>query len=143
MTYAESRRWIALEQNPDLRKFAGIDEPTARAEASRARIVNELARRDAYMAALSASEQMMSASPVLPASAVIEMAEWSDGPLIRWTFHQDAASVRKFAAHFAVPVTEGPNGDGSVYTYVSATGVVDGIQFEAYTLIDAASEVAA
>ncbi|WP_335936665.1 hypothetical protein [Streptomyces sp. PTD5-9] len=143
-TYTEARQRIALGRNPGSRELAGIDEPTARAEASRARIINDLARRDAYMAALSVSEQMVSTTPVLPTSVVVEMAEWHDGPLITWFFSRDAAAVRSFAAHVAAPVTEAPNGDGSARTYVSAIGAVNGVRVVAYTLVDtAAGQVAA
>ncbi|MFC9247789.1 hypothetical protein ACFT7S_28385 [Streptomyces sp. NPDC057136] len=140
MTYTDSYRWRVLEQNPDLREFAGIDEPTCRAEASRARIVTELARRDAYMDALATSEQMMSTTPALPIHTTIRLAEWHEGPLICWVFHQSPEAVHEFAAHFGGTVTEGRNGDESPFIRVGATGTVNGIQFEAYTLVDAASE---
>lgn len=140
MTYADSRRWITLEQNPSLREFADIDERTCRAEASRARIITDLARRDAYMDALAASEQLMSTTPVLPTGTYVEMAAWDDGPLIRWNFHKSPAAVRAFAAHFDVAVAERPHDDTGTSTYIAATGTVNGVQFEAYTLVDTAPE---
>lgn len=140
MTYTDGRRWIVLEQHADLRRFAGVDEPTCRAEASRARIIIDLARRDAYMAALAASEQMMSSTPVLPTATNVDMAPWDDGPTIRWCFHQDPGAVAALAAHFGVSVTERPHNDEGTTTYVSTTGAIDGIQFEAYALVDTAPE---
>ncbi|MFE2021342.1 hypothetical protein ACFW9O_25170 [Streptomyces sp. NPDC059499] len=135
-TYRETRMRIALEQ-PDVRKFSGVDEPTALAEVSRARIIHEMARRDGYMAALSATEQLMSTTPALPTDTCIDVAPWSDGPQIRWTFHQDPAAVAAFAAHFGIPVTERPHGDEGTTTYVSANGAIDGVRFEAYALAHA------
>lgn len=140
MTYTDSRHWLVLEQNADLRQFAGVDEPTCRAEASRARIVIDLARRDAYMAALAASEQMMSSTPVLPTTTNVDMAPWCDGPTIRWSFHRDRTAVATLAAHFGVSVTERPHDDEGTTTYVSTTGAIDGVQFEAYALVEAAPE---
>ena len=144
MTYAAVRSAITLEQNPDLRQFSGMDEATCRAEASRALIVQELARRDGYMAALSACEQMMSTTPVLPTATQIRLAPWDDGPLISWTFHRDAAAVAAVAEHFGVPVSEEPHNDAGTITCVSAAGAVSGVRFEAYAIIDAvAGQVAA
>lgn len=135
MTYTGVRSALVLEQNPDLRRLSGLDEATCNAEASRARIVQELARRDGYMAALAATEQMMSTTPVLPTDTSIELAPWSDGPQIRWTFHKDAPAVAAFAEHFAIPVTERPHNDAGTTTYVSAVGAVNGVQVEAYALV--------
>ncbi|THA78381.1 hypothetical protein E6R60_05710 [Streptomyces sp. A0642] len=140
MTYADTRRWVVLEQNADLRQLAGIDEATCRAEASRARIINDLARRDAYMHALSVSEQLMSSTPVLPTAMRVDMAPWNDGPTILWSFHRDRDAVASFAAHFGISVTERPHDDEGTSTYVSTTGVIDGVQVEAYALVDAAPE---
>ncbi|MFJ2701846.1 hypothetical protein ACIO3R_01440 [Streptomyces sp. NPDC087428] len=138
-TYTGVRSALALERNPGLRQLADMDEATCRAEASRARVVQELARQDGYLAALSVCEQMMSAAPVLPVKARIPLSPWSDGPLIYWRFHHDAAAVAAVADRFGMPVTERPHGDDGTTTYVSAVGAVDGIQFEAYTLIDTSS----
>ncbi|MFD7429016.1 hypothetical protein ACFV6Z_18515 [Streptomyces sp. NPDC059818] len=138
-THHESRMRIALER-PSTRELSGIDEATARAEASRARIIHEMARRDGYMVALSVCEQMMSTTPALPAGAEIRLSPWSDGPLICWRFHKDAAAVAAVADRFGMPVTERPHGDDGTTTYVLAVGAVDGIQFEAYALVDTIPE---
>ncbi|MFC8859292.1 hypothetical protein [[Kitasatospora] papulosa] len=139
-TYSAVRRAFALEDNPGLRQLAGMDEATCRAEASRARIVQELGRRDGYMAALAVTEQMMSTTPVLPNFTRIGLAPWADGPLLTWSFHRDALAVAAFAEHFGVPVTERPHDDEGATTYVSATGAVDCVQFEAYALVNTAPE---
>ncbi|MEV3995772.1 hypothetical protein AB0K62_08780 [Streptomyces halstedii] len=134
-TYHETRMRIALE-DPGTRKFSDVDEPTALAEASRARIIHEMARRDGYMDALAVTEQMMNTTPALPSDTFINLAPWADGPEIRWAFHRDAAAVRVFAAHFGLPVTERPHTSAGTTTYVSATGTVSGVQIDAYALID-------
>lgn len=140
-TYAEVQSRIMCAQDPTFTRFAGVDEATRRAEASRARIINDLARRDAYMAALSVSEQMISTAPVLPTTIMIRMPEWAgNGPTIEWVYHRDADAVNAFAQHFAAPAVASPHGDDTT-TRVFATGhSPDGIQFEAYTLVDAAPE---
>lgn len=140
MTYDESRRWIVLEQHPNLRAFSDVDEPTCRAEASRARIILELARRDGYMDALAATEHMMSTTPVLPTATHVELAPWSDGPLVRWTFHRDPAAVAVFAAHFGLPVTERPHDPEGTSICTSAEGLVSGVRVEAYALVDVPAE---
>lgn len=140
LTYTEYRQCIALEQNPDLLEFAGIDEATCRAEASRARVILELARRDGYMDALSVSEQMMSTTPVLPTEMTVVLAPWSGGPTIRWMFHEDPAAVAAVGAHFGLPVTERPNRPKGTLTHVSATGTVSGVQVEAWALVDVPAE---
>lgn len=139
MTYRETRMRIALERPAD-RELSGVDEATARAEVSRARIIHEMARRDGYMAALSVCGQMMSVTPALPTETGIRLSPWSDGPLICWNFYKDAAAMASFGAHFGVPVTERPHGDEGTSTHVSAVGTMNGIQFEAYTLVDTAPE---
>lgn len=140
MTYTEYRQCIVLEQNPDLRGFAGIDEATCSAEASRARIVQELARRDGYADALAVTEQLLSTSPVLPVSTEIRLAPWDDAPLICWGFHRDSATVHKFGAYFGLPVTERPHNTEGTSVYTSAEGLVSGVRVEAYALVDVPAE---
>ncbi|WP_329615047.1 hypothetical protein OG244_19600 [Streptomyces brevispora] len=140
-TYAEVQSRIMCAEDPTFTRFSDADEATLHAEASRARVINDLARRDAYTAALSASEQMISTTPVMPTTIMIRMPEWArTGPSIQWCFHRDATAVHAFAQHFGVPVVASPHGDEGTTTHVSAVGAVDGIQFEAYTLVDAAPE---
>ncbi|MGW1183000.1 hypothetical protein ACWD7Y_05130 [Streptomyces drozdowiczii] len=135
-TYAEVRSRIACAEDPIFSRFTDVDAATRRAEASRARVVNELARRDAYMAALSASEQMLSTTPALPRSIEIAVRE-SDGPEIRLFFHQDPAGLAAFAAHFDVPVSPEPHDTEGKKIYLSATGTSFGVSFEAWALVDA------
>lgn len=138
MTYAEVQSRIACAEDPTFTRFSGMDEATRRAEASRARVISDLARRDAYMAALSVSEQMVSTTPVLPTAITIRMPEWArTGPSIEWSFHRDAAAIVAFAEHFGVPVVASPHGDEAT-TRIFATGHTDGVLFEAYTLVDVA-----
>lgn len=140
MTHIEVCSALLREADPQLRQFAGLDEATCRAEASRARIVQELARRDGYMAALAVTEQMLATTPVLPTHTDVALAPWNDGPLVRWMFHDDALAVAAFAEHFGVPVTERPHSAEGTTTYVSATGTVDDVKFEGYALVNAEAE---
>ncbi|MFJ3282487.1 hypothetical protein [Streptomyces halstedii] len=133
-TYRETRMRISLAR-PDNREFCDVDEPTALAEASRARIIHEMARRDGYMDALAVTEQMMSTTPALPTRASIDLAPWTDGPAVEWSFHKDPAAVRQFAAHFGLLVTEHPHTSAATTTCVSATGTVSGVRVNAYTLV--------
>ncbi|MFD4745011.1 hypothetical protein ACFWOS_06080 [Streptomyces rubiginosohelvolus] len=115
--------------------------PTLRAEASRARIIQDLARRDSYLAALTAAKEMTATIPVLPVSVNINNAAWHNAVFLTFRFHRDADAVRQFADHLSVPVKETADADPENGVHVSAEGVTDsGVQFEAYTLIDAPAE---
>ncbi|WP_069737446.1 hypothetical protein [Streptomyces sp. EN27] len=124
-----------LERNEDLRSFSGKSEATARAEASRARIVQELARRDGYLDALSAAEHMLSTTPALPTHVDVRLAPWDDGPTLVFSFHKEPAAVHAFAAHFGTQVTEHPHLKDDVRVETGGT-TESGIRFEAYTLVD-------
>ncbi|MFJ8844302.1 hypothetical protein ACIRFF_15520 [Streptomyces cyaneofuscatus] len=136
ITHRDVQTVIYRAEHPE--DFYGLsytDEPTRRAEASRARIVQDLARRDGYLEALSAAETMLSTTPVLPVSVFVRLPPWSDGPIVTFNFHQSPDDVRAFAAHCGTEVTEGPHLKDDIRT--ETTGVTGGVRFEAYTLTDA------
>ncbi|MET9096190.1 hypothetical protein ABZX72_29345 [Streptomyces cyaneofuscatus] len=136
-THVDVRSVIYRAEHPeDVYFLPETDEPTRQAEASRARIVQDLARRDGYLAALSAAEHILSRTPVLPVRVDVSLAEWDNGPHITLTFHQDPAAVRRFAAHVGTEVTERPHSEKSVRTETFGA-TESGISFEAYTLTDA------
>ncbi|MEV6450960.1 hypothetical protein AB0M75_06595 [Streptomyces anulatus] len=133
-THADVRMAIARRRNPNLGELSGKDERTIRAEASRAEIVQGLARRDGYLAATAAAEHILSTTPVLPVDVDVRLAEWNDGPVLVINFHQAPHQVREFASHFGTAVAELPHGEGRVR--IETTGTVAGVRFEAYTLAD-------
>ncbi|MFE1731625.1 hypothetical protein ACFW6X_15900 [Streptomyces bacillaris] len=135
-THADVRMAIARRRDQDLRYLSDKDEPTILAEASRAEIIQDLARRDGYLTALAAAEHILSTTPVLPTNVDVRLAEWDSGPHLVINFHKDPAAVRQFAAHFNTGVSERAHADGAVR--VETIGVTDsGVRFEAYTLTDA------
>ncbi|MGA5472569.1 hypothetical protein ACPCUK_27820 [Streptomyces arboris] len=136
-TYADVRSVIYRAEHPeDIYGRPYTDEPTRQAEASRARIVQDLARRDGYLAALSAAEHILSRTPVLPVDVDVRLAEWDAGPHLVINFHKDPSAVHAFAAHFGTEVTEQPHSNGDIR--VETFGVAEnGVRFEAYTLTDA------
>ncbi|MEU2764298.1 hypothetical protein [Streptomyces sp. NPDC007094] len=136
VTHADVRQAICRARNPEFWEFTGKTEPTIRAEASRAEVVQELARRDGYLTALAAAEHILSTTPVLPVHIDVRLAEWNDGPTLVMTFHQRVDQVHAFAAHVGTEVSEQPHGEGSIR--VETVGTTEsGVRFEAYTLIDA------
>ncbi|MGW1437260.1 hypothetical protein ACWD7M_18655 [Streptomyces griseus] len=136
MTHAEVS--TVLYRAEHLEEFAvgpHMDGPTLRAEASRARIIQDLARRDSYMAAFSAALELAATLPVLPAATNIHNATWHSEVYLTLRYHDDAEAVRKVAAHLGLSVTEKPEGQ---CVHLVATGTAEnGVRFEAYTLIDA------
>ncbi|MFF7012263.1 hypothetical protein ACFY9Y_22305 [Streptomyces fimicarius] len=137
MTHADVRQAIYRAEHPEDVFGFGVSRPTLQAEASRARIVQDLARRDGYLTALSAAEHMLSTAPVLPTRVSVELPPWGDGgPLISLSFHDSAAEVHAFAAHFGTDVTERPHLEHDIR--IETLGTTEaGIRFEAYTIIDA------
>ncbi|MFF3034638.1 hypothetical protein ACFVS7_26965 [Streptomyces rubiginosohelvolus] len=135
-TQAAVRQAIYRAEHPEDLFGFGVSRPTLQAEASRARIVQELARRDGYLAALSAAEQMLSTSPVLPTHVDVRLAPWDDGPYLVISFHKDPAAVHAFAAHFDTEVAELPHLETDIRIETNGT-TESGIRFEAYTLVDA------
>ncbi|MFJ8842986.1 hypothetical protein ACIRFF_08790 [Streptomyces cyaneofuscatus] len=136
-THFDVRSAIYRAEHPvDVYFLPETDGPTRQAEASRARIVQDLARRDGYLAALAAAEHLLSTTPVLPVRVDVSLAEWDSGPHIVFTFHRDPAAVSRFAAHVGTEVAVRPHAEKSVRT--ETFGVTEsGIPFEAYTLADA------
>ncbi|MFJ9979649.1 hypothetical protein [Streptomyces cyaneofuscatus] len=136
-THVDVRTVIYRAEHPeDVYFLPETDEPTRQAEASRARIVQDLARRDGYLAALAAAEHLLSTTPVLPVRVEVSLAEWDNGPSIILTFHKAPEAVRLFATHVGTEVAERPHGERSVRT--ETFGVTEsGIPFEAYALTDA------
>ncbi|CAO0828618.1 hypothetical protein SMICM17S_07429 [Streptomyces microflavus] len=135
-TYPDVRAAITLAGMPDIWRFESKGGPTILAEASRAEIIQELARRDGYLAALSAAEHILSTTPVLPTNLDVRLAPWNARPYLAINFHKDPAAVHAFAAHFDTEVTERPHGESSVHIETTGTTETD-VRFEAYTLIDA------
>ncbi|MYW99908.1 MULTISPECIES: hypothetical protein [unclassified Streptomyces] len=135
MTHTDVRMAIARRRNPELQELTGKDERTIRAEASRAEIIQGLARRDGYLAAMAAAEHILSTTPVLPVDVDVRLAEWNNGPTLVIGFHKDPDQVRAFASHFGTEVAELPHGEGRVR--IETTGTMAGVRFEAYTLADA------
>ncbi|MFD5903620.1 hypothetical protein ACFWHG_19275 [Streptomyces microflavus] len=136
LTHADARMAIHRRRSPDSWPLFRTDEATVLAEASRAEIIQELARRDGYLAALSAAEHILSTTPVLPTDVDVRLAPWDAGPHLVINFHKDPAAVHAFAAHFGTEVSEVPHSEGSVR--IETTGITEtGVRFEAYTLIDA------
>ncbi|MBK3561011.1 hypothetical protein JHN55_31665 [Streptomyces sp. MBT56] len=135
MTHPEVRAAIYRAEHPEDSPFSDVSRPTLQAEASRARIVQDLARRDGYLTALSVSEHMLSASPVLPTRVSIELAPWAEGgPLVEFSFHDSAAEVHAFATHFGTEVTELPHLGTDLR--IETVGANDGVRFVAFTLVD-------
>ncbi|MEU4920223.1 hypothetical protein AB0G29_12790 [Streptomyces parvus] len=136
-THADVRMAIHRAEHPEVSlDFFGASTPTLQAEGSRARIVQELARRDGYLQALAAAEHIMSTTPVLPVDIDVRLAEWDNGPHLVINFHKRPDQVRTFAAHFGTEVSERPHGEGSIRVETFGT-TESGVRFEAYTLVDA------
>ncbi|MDT0306831.1 hypothetical protein RM780_07625 [Streptomyces sp. DSM 44917] len=98
-------------------------ERAAAAEETRARLV----------AAIAATSRIIAQSPAAPSSLAIEAAGLH--PQLKLYFHNNADAVTEFAEHFggtasARPHTDRP--DSSIYT--SATGELDGVRYEAWSL---------
>ncbi|MFD8437410.1 hypothetical protein ACFV2I_20210 [Streptomyces microflavus] len=130
-TYADVCLLIFRAKHPD----SDVDGPTVQAEASRARIIRDLARRDSYLAAMSAAEQLAATIPVLPATINIHNASWHSEVYLSLRYHDDSDAVRTVASYLEIPVTERRDA-GSVW--LVAEGTADnGVRYEAYTLIDA------
>lgn len=96
------------------------------------------------MAALSAAETLAAKSPVVPTSIAIDSGGFDliqiDGAFERPTgvtlyFHRSPENVRAFAGVLRIDVNERPHGDGT--TYMHADGVLDGVPFRAWALVDA------
>ncbi|MEU6614441.1 hypothetical protein [Streptomyces parvus] len=136
-THTDVRQAIYRAEHPEDLFGFDVSRPTLQAEASRARIVQELARRDGYLSAMSAAEHMLSTSPVLPTRLTVELSPWAEGgPVISFSFHNSAAELHAFAAHFGTEVTETPHPNGDIRIETSGT-TESGVRFEAYTLADA------
>ncbi|MER6598930.1 hypothetical protein [Streptomyces parvus] len=135
MTHTDVRMAIARRRSRDLWEFSGKDERTIRAEASRAEIIQGLARRDGYLAAMAGAEHILSTTPVLPVDVDVRLAEWDNGPHLVINFHKRPDQVRTFAAHFGTEVSERPHGEGSIRVETFGT-TESGVRFEAYTLAD-------
>ncbi len=138
MTHADVRQAIYRAEHPESSlNCSSVNMPTLQAEASRARIVQDLARRDGYLTALSAAEHMLSTAPVLPTRVSVELPPWADGgPLISLSFHDSAAEVHAFAAHVGTEVTELPHLEHDIRTQTIGT-TETGLRFEAYTIVNA------
>ncbi|MEU1309429.1 hypothetical protein ABZ419_11115 [Streptomyces cinnamoneus] len=99
------------------------------------------AQRRGHMAALAASEHVGSVAPSLPMEITVRCAPWGEPPEIRAFFYQSAEGVRALAQVLGFEVTTESRGQDGTELYVSATGSVRGIEFEAWTLVDSAAAV--
>ncbi|QQZ54108.1 hypothetical protein IFE09_11120 [Streptomyces microflavus] len=113
------------------------DVPTLQAEASRARIIRDMARRDSYMDAFSAAEELVATLPVLPAGTTIHNAVWHSEVYLSLRYHADADAVREVAAHLGLDVIEKPETQAKAVHVVAEGTSSNGVRFEAYTIIDA------
>ncbi|WP_433406911.1 hypothetical protein [Streptomyces sp. CA-146814] len=136
LTHPDVCAVIYRAEHPD--EFAGLpgpDGPTLQAEASRARIIRDLARRDSYRAAFEAALELAATVPVLPDATNVHNAVWHSEVYLTLRYHDDAEAVRRVAAHLCLEITERPEGE---CVHLVATGTADnGVRFEAYTLTDA------
>ncbi|MEU0002082.1 hypothetical protein ABZ069_34765 [Streptomyces microflavus] len=136
MTHLDVCALIFRAEHPE--SVSDVDGPTLQAEGSRARIIRDLARRDSYLAAMSAAEQLAATIPVLPATISIHNAVWHSEVYLSLRYHgdgDDGDAVRTVASYLEIPVTEKP-GVGSVHVVAEGTAE-NGVRFEAYTLVDA------
>ncbi|MFE1539447.1 hypothetical protein ACFW61_03170 [Streptomyces microflavus] len=135
-TYPDVCALLFRAEHPEeFASCSGVDGPTLQAEASRARIIRDLARRDSYLAAMSAAEQLAATIPVLPDGFNIHNAAWHSEVYLTLRYHDDGDAVRTVADYLQIPVTEKPD-VGSVHVVAEGTAG-NGVRFEAYTLIDA------
>lgn len=96
-------------------------------------------RRARYMAALALMERLLASSPVMPARIEAQCYAWSpDEVLVRGNVHKDLAAVEAWRAHFGGELTSEIHDLGRVYWLAST--VIDGIQVELWTLLDAPAE---
>jgi sugar phosphate isomerase/epimerase len=118
-------------------------------------VTNEITYRpgvEGFMAALALAERLTAQSPIVPSHVRIDPSDWDcidvDGTFkrpagVQLYFHRSLENVHAFAEAFGATVDEQPHPGENTYWY--ADGVLDGVPFRAWTLVEneAAEAVAA